>query len=74
MITSLNNLETVNVLEQFNLYNPEKVDIFRLNNGQFLPLIELNEDEIKTFVKVLIAQSKLLKRKIVIFYIKLRYF
>ena len=40
-------------LEGLKLYNPENVNIFRLNNGQYLPLIELklessdNEKSIK---------------------------
>ena len=61
--TSLNKLETVNVLESFNLFNPENVDIFRLNNGQFLPLIELNEDEIKIFVESLNSPIKIIEKE-----------
>lgn len=61
--TSLNNLETVNVIESFKLYNPENVNIFRLNNGQYLPLIELNEDEIKTFVESLNSPIKIIEKE-----------
>ena len=61
--TSLNNLETVNVIESFKLYNPENVNIFRLNNGQYLPLIELKEDEIKTFVESLNSPIKIIEKE-----------
>ena len=61
--TSLNTLETLNVIESFNLYNPEKVDIFRLNDGQFLRLKELNKDEIKTFVDSLNSPIKIVEKE-----------
>ena len=61
--TSLNNLETLNVIESFNLYNPKKVDIFRLNDGQFLPLKKLNKDEIKTFVDSLNSPIKIIEKE-----------
>jgi len=61
--TSLNDLETINVIQSFNLYNTENVEIFRLNNEQFLPLIELNEDEIKTFIESLDEPIKIIEKE-----------
>jgi len=61
--TSTKNIETTNVLKKFNLYSPETIDVYRLNNGQFLPLIELKGDEIKSFIESLDDPIKIIEKE-----------
>tara|TARA_B100000941_G_scaffold206745_1_gene150951 strand:- start:2924 stop:3781 length:858 start_codon:yes stop_codon:yes gene_type:complete len=61
--TSLKDLETENILESFNLNDSESIDIYRLKNGQFFPLIELNGDERKTFLNSLDNPIKIIEKE-----------
>ena len=61
--TSINNIKTINVIENFNLYYPEAVDILRLKEGQYFLLKELKGDEITTFIESLDNPIKVIEKK-----------